>query len=421
MDKGLITIAHLSDLHLGYHSGRRRNKKGVNWREVDGYVAFKRMVTDIINDGSIDAVLVAGDVFHTPNPSVRTVGFAQREFRRLADAGLRVYILTGNHDVSDVKTEMAATALLNDPSRHIYAHWEAYAVHEIAPNVLLHMVSHHLYQEQAATWDTIKPNAGAINIFSTHGSVIDPITKLALHTEASPREVIIPDEIVEGRDWNYRLLGHIHERGFVGSSDGLHDTAKLKTYYNGSAIRRGFSDAPDRLDRGWTKWTILQSGIMIPQFKTVAQRPQIDFPVINAQDLSAADVTDVIIDNLTSSLSDAGEDDGSGESWSAAPILRQRVMNITPEKKRAIDYQAISKWSSKALTWGLPMKNDDTPDEEDSIIRLGQSTGTISEQFDTWLKDSDAYTRLQDAIKEQVADETKRLIKQSQDAVLDEA
>jgi hypothetical protein len=331
---------------------------------------------------------------------------------------MNVYILTGNHDVSDVKSEIAATALLNDPARHIYSHWEAYAVHEVAPGVLLHMVSHHLYEEQAATWDAIKPNPNAVNIFSTHGSVIDPITKLALHTEASPREVVIPDEIVEGRDWSYRLLGHIHERGFVGSSDGIHDTAGLRTYYNGSVIRRGFSDAADQLQRGWTKWTIHPSGLMTPEFKIVAQRPQIDFPIIDAANLSPSDVTDLTVDNLKSALY---EQDDQDDPWASAPILRQRVINISPEKKRSIDNKAISAWSSKALTWNNPMKTDAAIDEEDAIIRLGQASGSISEQFDNWLEDNDEYKRLHDDIKDKVAVETKNLIKQGQNSVLDES
>ena len=437
---GLVTIAHLSDLHLGYHSGSKTNKNGVNWREADGYIAFKRIVTDIIRESDVDAVLVAGDVFHTPSPSVRTVAFAQREFRRLADAGMSVYILTGNHDVSDVKTEIAATAMLNDPARHIHAHWEAYAVHEIAPGVLLHMVSHHIYQEQASTWDAVEPNPGAVNIFSTHGSVIDPITKLALHTEASPREVVIPDEIVEGRDWSYRLLGHIHERGFVGSSGGIHDTAGIRTYYNGSTIRRGFSDSSDILQRGWTKWRVQPSGLLTPEFRVIAERPQVDFPIIDATDLSAGEVTDLVVDNLRTVLggvndatgindadnaANTGLNDGNGPDlamdWATAPILRQRVVNITPEKKRAVDGRAIMDMSSRALTWTLSMKTDDSPDEDASIVRLGQESGTISEQFDKWLEDSDEYKRLHENIREKVADETRRLIKQGQDSILDDA
>lgn len=416
MQDGLITIAHLSDLHLGYRSGSKMTDKGINWREFDGYSAFHHAVTQIIKDGTIDAVLIAGDVFHTPTPSIRSIWFAQKEIRRFADAGMKVYILTGNHDVSDVKTEMAATAVLNDPDKGIYAHWEPYVVHEIAPDVLLHMVSHHLYKEQGKTWDEMRPRDGAINIFTAHGSIIDPLTKLQLHTEGAPREIIIPDEIVEGRNWNSRLLGHIHERGFVGSKDGIHDTAGLKTYYNGSMIRRGFSDADDALGRGWTKWTVMPDGQMIPEFHKIAQRPQVSFPVIDAHDMNATDVTDLVLDNLKSAVD--GLDDGR-DSWSKAPILGQKIINITPEKKRSLDTKAIGHEADKALSWSFSMRSYEQTEKDEQQEKLGQTSGTLDEQFSDWLKDSDEYNRLHESIKDKVADETLRFIKQGENEVLD--
>ena len=409
-----IVLAHLSDLHLGYRSGRRVNSHGVNWREQDGYVAFKRVVDEILADKTIDFVLIAGDVFHTPTPSVRTVYVAQKQIRRLADAGLPVYILTGNHDVSDVRAEMAATALLNDPEHGVCAHWEPYAVHEAAPGVKLHLISHHLYQEQASTWEQIKPDPNCVNILSTHGSVIDPLTKLALHTEASPREVIIPDEIAGNPDWSYKLLGHIHERGFVGSKNGKTDTAGLKTYYNGSLLRRGFSDAATPLGRGWTKWTINLDGTMTPEFHLVPQRPQVDYPIIDASGMSAADLTTAIVDELDDTLKDVPEG-----KWNVSPILRQKIMNMTPDKRRALDQAAIYKASGKALQWTMSVTSAEEEEDEAKQEKIGQTTGSVTEQFNGWLKDSKDYQAIHEGIREKVAEETRRFIKQGQDAVLD--
>lgn len=411
-----IVLAHLSDLHLGYRSGRRTSDRGVNWREQDGYVAFKRVVDEILADKTIDFVLIAGDVFHTPTPSVRTVCVAQKQIRRMADAGLPVYILTGNHDVSDVRTEMAATAMLSDHEHGVHAHWEPYAVHEAAPGLKLHLISHHLYQEQADTWEQIQPDPNCVNILSTHGSVIDPLTKLALHTEASPREVIIPDEIAGNPAWSYKLLGHIHERGFVGSKNGKTDTAGLKTYYNGSLLRRGFSDAETPLGRGWTKWTVEPDGKLTPEFHLVPQRPQVDFPIIDASSMSAGDLTDTIMDELDEAL------EGTPEGrWNAAPILRQKILNMTPDKRRAMDHAAITKASEKALQWSMSVTSVEEEEEDAKQEKIGQTTGTVTEQFDGWIKDSKDYQAIHEGIREKVADETRRFIKQGQDAVLDKA
>lgn len=414
---GNTVIAHLSDLHLGYSSSNcKLNPQGVRWREADGYMAWIREIKDIINDGTIDVVLIAGDVFHTPTPSILAVKQAQKGVRMLADAGIPVVILTGNHDTSDVRSELAATALLNDPDHGVYSHYEPYATYDVNDDVRLHLISHHLYKEQASTWDKVKPTNGKINIFSTHGSMIDPLTKLAMHTDASPREVIIPDEIVNNPGWDYRLLGHIHERGFVGSSDdGKSDTSHLKTYYNGSLIRRGFSDGETPLGRGWTKWTVQPDGLLLPEFHTVAQRPQEDLPVINALDLSAADITDIAYDHVSNAVEDI-------KSPFTAPILRQRVVNITPEKRKAVDQAMLRKLAAPALSWQLSMKTiQNEPADGDDVVSnsIDPSNGGVKKQFEDWLTNNDAYEKVNESIRDSVRASMENFIRMGQEAVLD--
>lgn len=414
---GNTVIAHLSDLHLGYSSSNcKLNPQGVRWREADGYMAWIREIKDIINDGTVDVVLIAGDVFHTPTPSILAVKQAQKGVRILANAGIPVIILTGNHDTSDVRSELAATALLNDPDHGVYSHYEPYATYDVNDDVRLHLISHHLYKEQASTWDKVKPTNGKINIFSTHGSMIDPLTKLAMHTDASPREVIIPDEIVNNPGWDYRLLGHIHERGFVGSSDdGKSDTSHLKTYYNGSLIRRGFSDGETPLGRGWTKWTVQPDGLLLPEFHTVAQRPQEDLPVINALDLSAADITDIAYDHVSNAVEGI-------KSPFTAPILRQRVVNITPEKRKAVDQAMLRKLAAPALSWQLSMKTiQDEPADEDDVVSnsIDPSNGGVKKQFEDWLTNNDAYEKVNESIRDSVRASMENFIRMGQEAVLD--
>jgi hypothetical protein len=237
---------------------------------------------------------------------------------------------------------------------------------------------------------------------------------MQLHTEQSPREVIIPNEILDNPGWDYRLLGHIHERGFVGSTDGKTDTGNLKTYYNGSLIRRGFSDADTPLHRGWTKWTIHTSGILTPEFRKIAQRPQIDFPIINAKDLSSSDVTDIIIDNLRSTQSDS-------ISLSSSPILRQKVINMSSDKKRALDNNAIAENAGHALIWSMSLKKDDDSNTTASeIIGHLKAGASLTEQYSDWLEESEVYKNLHEGIKNKVEEETKRFISLGQDKVLDE-
>lgn len=411
--KGNFVLAHLADLHLGYRAGGRLNAQGINWREVDGYVGFHRMVTDIINDGEVDAVLIAGDVFHSPAPATRAVSIAQKELRRLAYAHLPVYILTGNHDTSDIRADLAATALLNDPDKGIHSHCEPYKFYEIADGITLHLVSHHLYKEQSSTWDKLRPQPGEVNIFSTHGSVIDPITKLQLHTAQSPREVVIPDEILDNPGWTYRLLGHIHERGFVGSRDGVNDTAGLRTYYNGSLLRRGFSDLETPLGRGWTKWHVLPDGDMQPDFRLLWQRPQVDFPVIEAGGMTAAEVTEAVIGNLDSAFPE------DGTNWAAAPILRQKVVGLSRDKRKAVDTARIGEHARRALTWSLGLRTVEDESPAERAERGAGVSGTLGERYADWLHGSKAWDDMHETIREKVAAESSRLLTQGLDSVLD--
>ena len=404
-----IVLAHLSDLHLGYAAGFKTDSNGVNLREMDGYRAFHTMVGDILA-ARVDAVLVAGDVFHTPTPTVRTIVEAQKEFRRLADAKIPVYILTGNHDTSDVQSELAATVLLNDPEHGIYGHCEPYATHTIG-SVKLHLVSHHLYQYQNDTWDKVEPDPNCFNVFSTHGSLIDPITHLRLHTDASPREVIIPDELVD-KGWNSILLGHIHERKFVKTSvDGL------QAYYNGSLIRRGFSDGVTSLGRGWTMWTINTSdGTISGEFKTISQRPQYDFPTIDAKSLSADEVSGLILGNLSSALRDA---DANAEDTDFEPILRQKVVNLTLAKRAALNLQTISETAKNAFTWTLKTSK---PEVEEKIVTNNNTTannGDIRSSYDAWSQNYNVYEQVRDNIRGNVEEQTKSFIKQAANDNLD--
>lgn len=411
---GNYVLAHLSDLHLGYRAGHKLTSQGVNWREADGYKALDELVHQILNDGTVDAVLIAGDVFHTPEPSIRSILAAQRAFRLLASNGIPVYSIAGNHDQSDIRAEIAASAVIDDRDAGIYSHAEPYVVHEIFPDVWLHMVSHHLFTEQAATFDAIKPMKDGINIFTAHGTMVDPENNQVIHMDApAPREIIIPSDMMRTGEWNACLLGHIHERRYVGSKK---MNANMPTYYNGSLIRRGFSDGMTNLGRGWTKWTLHADGTLSPEFKQVSQRPQVDYPVIDALDMTASDITGLMLDRLHDSL-DAVQ---SGDNM---PILRQKIVNISPAKKKSMDSAAIADLGAKALTWSVQTKTVEETEKEriSSQAADGSETGSISDRYSKWLDSSNEYNQLTTEVKLKVETSTKDYIKRGQEEVLNES
>lgn len=410
-----IKIAHISDNHLGYSTKRRLNEDGVNLRENDGYVAFDQMVTDII-ENKVDFVLGGGDIFHTPNPSVRTVLFAQEQLRRFYEAGIPVYLIAGNHEVSDIKGDIASSRLLNDPDRQIFSYVSPYSVVEPIDGVFLHLSSHHLFSEQADTMTKIKPIPGAINIFTTHGTVVDPETHQKIAVSQSPREVVVPDFLLKDNDWSYALFGHIHTRGFVGGKDS-------KIFYNGSAIRRGFADAEGDKGRGWTLWTISDDGEFSPEFRQIAQRPQFDYPTIDGTGLNASQVSEMMIRNLN----ETSVENSRIFVPEIAPILRQRLINISPATYTALDWRNINENSKYAFSYDVlnqPKQetlftansdNSEKGSEEGSL-----DSGDIIDVYNTWVKSSQTIQGLGEDVKPRVIGEARGFLSRSRNQVLEE-
>ncbi len=411
-------LATVSDLHIGYASTRIVDEQGINIRVADGYRALAEVVSQIIEHRP-HAVLIPGDTFHHPEPKIRDIVYAQNQFRRFYEAGIPVYILAGNHDALDIASEVAASRVLNDPLRNVYSHVEPYVEYELADGLHVHMVSHHLYKDQAETLAKIKPHEGDINIFSTHGSVIDPIMKMKLHTEQSPREIVIPDSLLNDKGWSYNILGHIHERGWVGFKDKLTDTLDSKIFYCGSTIRRGFADKDAPLGRGWTMWTIDPDGTFTPEFHNVWQRPQGDFKPIDADNLSSKDITELIIGNLKKSH-------GYGESFDfrEAPLLRQQIINLSPAKHRGLDWKAIASNSTHVADWRLKTTSIEAVEGFDPHSKEQSraiNNGDIVKIFEDWVDKSDSMAKVDKDNKGNVLAQAKKLIVSGRDGVLEDA
>jgi exonuclease SbcD len=97
-----IKFLHTADIHVGMENyGRVDPATGINGRVMD----FLRRLTDIgdyaIEQG-VDLFVFAGDAYRTrdPNPTYQRE-FARR-IKRIADAGIPVILLVGNHDLPAV-------------------------------------------------------------------------------------------------------------------------------------------------------------------------------------------------------------------------------------------------------------------------------------------------------------------------------
>ena len=94
-----MRIAHLADVHLGFRQFQRLDASGVNQREADVAAAFRRAIDAVIEQRP-DAVLIAGDLFHSVRPTNRAIIEAFAGLRRLREAlpAAPVALIAGNHD-----------------------------------------------------------------------------------------------------------------------------------------------------------------------------------------------------------------------------------------------------------------------------------------------------------------------------------
>ncbi len=122
-DKQLIKVLHFADLHIGVENyskfasesyllglpeyfspdaDRVQTYIGLPTRLIDTLVGFDGLIKDAI-DLEVDLVVFAGDAFRLRDPNQTQ----QREFAkrilRLRDAGIKVFLLTGNHDIPNAQ------------------------------------------------------------------------------------------------------------------------------------------------------------------------------------------------------------------------------------------------------------------------------------------------------------------------------
>jgi exonuclease SbcD len=85
-----MRILHTSDWHLG------RSLHRADLREAQA--RFADHLVSTVKEESIDAVLVAGDVYDRAVPPVDSVALFEETLARLRDVGARVVLISGNHD-----------------------------------------------------------------------------------------------------------------------------------------------------------------------------------------------------------------------------------------------------------------------------------------------------------------------------------
>jgi len=93
-----IRVLHLADSHIGADLPCRR--RHARPRRGDDFIASYQRVLRLAYEHRVDAVIHAGDVFDSPRPTTDAVWAATVPLRKLAEDGIPVVVIPGNHERS---------------------------------------------------------------------------------------------------------------------------------------------------------------------------------------------------------------------------------------------------------------------------------------------------------------------------------
>jgi exonuclease SbcD len=284
-----IHLLHFADLHIGIENyGRMDPTTGVHSRVRDFLERLDDVVQYALNHEA-DLVLFAGDAYKTrdPNPTYQRA-FARR-VKQLADAGIPVVLLVGNHDLPTMPQRASSVDIFHTLAvPNVYVGREedllriptrrgpvqvAVVPFPVRQRLLAHEEFRELSLEQLdeALRRIVTENIQAL------ARQVDPEIPavLAAHLSVSGatygsergvmigRDTVVPLSALADPVWDYVALGHIHKH------QSLNGSGYPPVVYAGSLERIDFGE--EREPKGFC-WVQLRRGETAWQFVEVAAR-----------------------------------------------------------------------------------------------------------------------------------------------------
>ena len=239
-----MRLAHISDLHLG----KRVNE--FSMLEDQRYIV--KQIESILEEEAADAVLIAGDVYDKPVPPGEAVRLFDGFLTALADRGIHVFVISGNHDSPE---RIAFGSRLMEKSRVYMApvydgHVSPIELRDAYGSVYVYMLPFVKPAVVKKCW----PEEGIETYEDAVGCAVAHMKEEVFVPEA--RNVLVAHQLVIGasrcdseevsvggldqvsaalfRDFDYTALGHIH---------GPQNAGGERIRYCGSPLKYSFSEA----------------------------------------------------------------------------------------------------------------------------------------------------------------------------------
>lgn len=221
----MTTILHAADLHQGILTHSRPDPAtGIPSRILDLADAWRKVV-DVALENDVDAVILAGDVFHTANPGATEIALFAAELRRLSS--IEVVIIPGNHDRAPHSGRRSVLEAFHD-GRRVYVRTEP-TTQVLRSGLEISCLPSVSRMELAAAGDVLRPEADEA-VVDTLRQIVSDLARtspsadvLTLHYSiaggilGSEKDLaIIAEPMLSPADlegpWGYVAAGHIHRR-----------------------------------------------------------------------------------------------------------------------------------------------------------------------------------------------------------------
>ena len=337
-----VKLAHIADPHLGARQYHRQTPNGINQREADVAQAFRAAVDDVIS-ARPDAVVVAGDLFHTVRPTNAAIVFAFGQFQRLREAppDAPVVLVAGNHDtprstetgsILRLFTELGVEVATDEPRRLVFPALDL-SVLAVPHETLI-----------APERPLLRPEGRQRRqLLVLHGEVEGAFPFDRTGLEYGGAMVALRDLHLD--EWTYVALGHYHVQHAVGQ----------RAWYAGAldyVSPNIWGELADDHGHGFEGkgWLLVDVDAGTVERRPVPlARAVLDLEPIRGDGLTAADV-DRLIAARVAAVAGGVRD----------RIVRLRVYDVPRHVARELDHAAIRALKAEALHFHLDVRHPGT-------------------------------------------------------------
>jgi DNA repair protein SbcD/Mre11 len=336
-----VKLAHIADPHLGIRQYHRLTSAGINQREADVAQAFRTAVDGVVS-AAPDAVIIAGDLFHSVRPTNAAIVFAFRQLQRLREALPRipVVLIAGNHDTPrSVETgsilrlfeELGVDVVTDEARRLLY------------PEVQLSILAVPSQAVLAPQRPQLRPEGPERHqVLVMHGEIEGeyPFDRSA----ADYGGAVIDRRELHLADWSYVALGHYHTQHEV----------ERNAWYAGALEYIGPNIWGEREDetrhgshgKGWLLADLDTTQVI--RHPVPPAREVVDLEPVWAEGKSAAALDELVAGRVE-----------AVPGGIANKIVRLRVYDVPRHVGRELNHAAIRAYKTAALHFHLDLRRPD--------------------------------------------------------------